>query len=100
IRDRNVTGVQTCALPICLRRYVHLGKPVVLLSTVIHLQPFLRPRRFLQTRLPHRKVARVFHVTSHTKITAARTPVPRLLTEIARSEERRVGKDGSGRGGW
>src|SRR5438128_7597898 len=66
-----------------LRRCVHLGKPVVLRSTVMHLQLFLQPRRFLQMRLPHRKAARVFHVKSHTGITAARTQVPRLLMEIA-----------------
>src|SRR5437868_13155423 len=33
IRDRNVTGVQTCALPICLVRYCDAGHlPPIILS--------------------------------------------------------------------
>src|SRR5699024_12006785 len=77
IRDRNVTGVQTCALPIsaCSRSPAARIAPVV-----------LAPREYSGTRP---RSARTSSATSHSRQTSSHQ---------RRSEERRVGKEESGRG--
>src|SRR5205823_10918869 len=90
IRDKLVTGVQTCALPICKQ-----GKP--LLSWRVHLLPFLEQDNLYKQ----------FHLdepwdSEHNKKLIARMPpVYRSSDKVAadgrttfRSEERRVGKEG------
>src|SRR5256885_5482719 len=73
IRDYKVTGVQTCALPICGQRH-----PVVLLQ----IHPHLRHR----TPLPTRNALDLFiHLVPHR--------LDRFPLRDLRSEERRVGKE-------
>src|SRR5207249_6359701 len=87
IRDRNVTGVQTCALPICgsLRRQRLLqGR---LGSDLPHL---------LDVRARRRRVPRHLSLSRRDAEGARREraiPLARRLGETERSEERRVGKE-------
>src|SRR3712207_8596042 len=76
IRDIGVTGVQTCALPICLRRGILDGGVPAARSVGFNLgpvEPETRPARF-----PGR-------------VAAVRAPGPTARRN--RSEERRVGKE-------
>src|SRR5207249_5173060 len=82
IRDRNVTGVQTCALPIfeCLKlgAYDYLIKPVDLDELQLSLQHALRQRQLeVDRRQLEQWLAREVAVRTRD-----------------RSEERRVGKEG------
>src|SRR5207249_9001620 len=94
IRDRNVTGVQTCALPICPPRIAPDD-----------------PRPLLE----HRTGARDFRLRIPRQTAVVRTrrranlPLQFVALERSgadrgdparRSEERRVGKGGRTRGGW
>src|SRR3989442_13481316 len=71
IRDADVTGVQTCALPICSRRMSALVAAVlVLLASAVLWNLFVRPAP------------------------RARSPATPESQVESRSEERRVGKEG------
>src|SRR5699024_11303774 len=86
IRDRNVTGVQTCALPIWGRRGRHPGGPA----------RAARPRGGSASRPPGPAGRRGRRGSGRGPPgTAGRTEPSRRV----RSEERRVGKEGRGRGG-
>src|SRR5207248_8690707 len=87
IRDRTVTGVQTCALPILVAAAV-----VVLLLAIIGLT--------VSTIIVSRE-----RDHAQTRFELARRAVDEMYTQVAeqwlenRSEERRVGKEGRERGG-
>src|SRR5207248_4083280 len=89
IRDRTVTGVQTCALPILSR------------SLSLPLSPLLSPPRSLSL-LRSRPLSEVRTLPDES-VTMARSlrlslPSPSVLRRTgARSEERRAGKGGGGR---
>src|SRR5687767_15453983 len=72
IRDKLVTGVQTCALPISTKRT---------------FPPRRRPKK-LRTRITTRQYSRISIKTALRSCSTVRSP-PR----ISRSEERRVGKE-------
>src|SRR5256885_3996904 len=80
IRDYKVTGVQTCALPICLDRRRHGVGPAAFLLRWIHLEG---PRNSNASDARHRWQRRVD--------SACATLV------AGRSEERRVGEEGRSR---
>src|SRR5207249_6646618 len=94
IRHRNVTGVQTCALPISAppsgRRRQPAGAPR-------SRQRGRRPRlpRALAPRRGRPDQADGPHPLSRVSLGTSMRSRPRLQ----RSEERRVGKEGRGRGG-
>src|SRR2546425_5090867 len=75
IRDKLVTGVQTCALPICFR--------------------LARGRDLLRQRLVARGVTPTAAALSAVlaESVAAAAPTPLTVRTLARSEERRVGKE-------
>src|SRR5438046_4680254 len=77
IRDWSVTGVQTCALPISLR--LHQRRH---LASVHRVDAAIA----LGRREQHRRVA---HSGPHV-----------VIRRVARSEERRVGKEGRSRRSW
>src|SRR5207249_5874998 len=83
IRDRNVTGVQTCALPIyderCCRPARGRGP---------------RRDRDRLRRAPRARLARARGGQARPRRTAARLQSTRGGGSRARSEERRVGKEG------
>src|SRR5437773_6689091 len=81
IRDRDVTGVQTCALPISGHRASRGG-----LSRRSADRPFLARQRSASANHPWR------HRVDH------RWPRPACRRNLPRSEERRVGKEW--RSGW
>src|SRR5690606_39605499 len=85
IRDFHVTGVQTCALPICQ------GSLTALFS-VLHTAP----RRWSRSdiALVSSVMERTWHAVENARVHAAL----RQSREWLRSEERRVGKEG--RAGW
>src|SRR5699024_11532642 len=76
IRDRNVTGVQTCALPI-----FYTATNDIKADTCI----IFHQSSSLQNKL------NVLHLAQITRI--HHTELPRLLRILFRSEERRVGKE-------
>src|SRR5699024_12164018 len=84
IRDRNVTGVQTCALPIY---YALLIIYCTFLSNRLctlleyHLYRFRLLEILVRYNRPIQCIIRLFHS---------------ILSRILRSEERRVGKEGRG----
>src|SRR5699024_11626289 len=81
IRDRNVTGVQTCALPIS--RSVHINATETLNQTHITTVVFN-----LSSSVPE--------ISTSPELNATQTPsMPNIstLAFTARSEERRVGKE-------
>src|SRR5262249_58402675 len=85
IRDWSVTGVQTCALPISLAAFASRS------STSLQAgQTGLRTLRLVATHAPHQLQSGV--------VWAGATNTTRLPAH-ARSEERRVGKEGRDRGG-
>src|SRR5207249_5661695 len=90
IRDRNVTGVQTCALPICS------GEAALKVTW-----PNLRLGR---GTFPYK--CKCVSGTAKTSAGSGRSPIrlimaqwPAAAVEPRRSEERRVGKEWSGGGG-
>src|SRR5437867_6263407 len=86
IRDRTVTGVQTCALPILSKRSSKCVPATALLEGNIRSKARLECCNFRS--LP-----------------SERTPVGKLKSRVStarrrRSEERRVGKEWRSGGGW
>src|SRR5437870_13359134 len=79
IRDGHVTGVQTCALPICLKQGVQ------------HVEAGL---------IGSKPGASLLHATESThRDVPIWIAAPRTSPSFQRSEERRVGKEGRSRGG-
>src|SRR5205807_7349497 len=81
IRDYKVTGVQTCALPIC--RHLEVWYGIMGIGAICHT---VNPRLF-----PEQIAWIINHAQDRVVITDL-TFVP-LLEKLARSEERRVGKE-------
>src|SRR5207249_5060874 len=92
IRDRNVTGVQTCALPISVSlrpSYQRFRKLTVCATSRFRLQ---QRATFMSTNrsMPTKHIERIALGSDRAaKIMAVRAAVAR----VARSEERRVGKE-------
>src|SRR3712207_9005782 len=82
IRDIGVTGVQTCALPICRRR-----------EAAVHLQQYLglRPDR-VPHRLDERDRPKLLRTLQLEVAGPERVELEGLVAPL-RSEERRVGKE-------
>src|SRR5699024_12224400 len=88
IRDRNVTGVQTCALPICRRWLPKWRGTWCMYFPSCWRTPLRTPRM-----IPRCPCAAGSTMTDRG---SSRSP-----TGVPRSEERRVGKEGrEGGGGW
>src|SRR5207249_9364777 len=90
IRDRNVTGVQTCALPISP------APPFARLPR--RLPPPPGRRRILRPDVPPARTARCRRegdspTPQHVPVCARRAPPLRAIAPLSRSEERRVGKE-------
>src|SRR5699024_11664075 len=85
IRDRNVTGVQTCALPICTTRR----------NTPISEHPSMRAASSRESGMPWKKfrmITRLKALTVTGRISDhSESSSPSF--ETTRSEERRVGKE-------
>src|SRR5699024_11706180 len=90
IRDRNVTGVQTCALPIYSMRFIHIQQYIIILL------------------LQSDQTTEIGLITVHTENTFGYNNysiIPGMIGNqqlfqlfvpvMPRSEERRVGKEGS-----
>src|SRR5690606_40830384 len=78
IRDFHVTGVQTCALPICLHELLGLGgKRAPQIHGTRDLGPAGEPAR---------------RIDRHSAVALYHTPLADRI-EVLRSEERRVGKE-------
>src|SRR5207248_3674433 len=94
IRDRTVTGVQTCALPICRAvSYANFGK---LRFKTEYDQPLgAECRRLLTNCLIYSNATILSHLFTHT----ARHGDAAGAALLTRSEERRVGKERSDRCG-
>src|SRR5207249_7111282 len=87
IRDRNVTGVQTCALPISTARKV-LG---------------LSRRKLAQRLGVDQSTVKGREQSRHQPSKRLLGAIERILSPVLRSEERRVGKEGRyrvARVGW
>src|SRR5207248_7912902 len=84
IRDRTVTGVQTCALPISIVSHVCLSLRLRGLVTLIRCPSGLTPRMYIET---NRSLT----------ITVSWPGLPSSRVK-GRSEERRVGKECRSRG--
>src|SRR5205823_8874065 len=91
IRDKLVTGVQTCALPIFLEEPLHIRHDVVVRRRHLH-----RPRLTLHVHQAE-ITARVRDDAGELRLAAeCGDVVDKLRAEVeraARSEERRVGKE-------
>src|SRR5205823_7834747 len=99
IRDKLVTGVQTCALPI----YSRNGNRLTMDAEVSH-QGGNSSHGFKGVRvvMPVQKIARV-HRVPHNVALRGRFPDAHEPIRLPRSEERRVGKEWRSRrapGGW
>src|SRR5437762_10862892 len=91
IRDTSVTGVQTCALPICLLAQ----------RPYLRAQPLPGERQQVLRGLPGRELEVVHQRTLHREDLV--TAIDEHRGGCVRSEERRVGKGGRGvwgRDGW
>src|SRR5207249_5476106 len=84
IRDRNVTGVQTCALPILDAVIARLLGIAMLASGAVSLVRYLR-------RMPDEPVASPG--AAGTAAIGFATGLLVSITTVGRSEERRVGKE-------
>src|SRR5699024_12231896 len=85
IRDRNVTGVQTCALPI-------LRKPAEVLAVAVPHTEYAEGASPETMAPAHPVVTEQAQETQHVQ-------EPEHAQDAGRSEERRVGKEGRPRGG-
>src|SRR5205807_7841736 len=85
IRDYKVTGVQTCALPICLRALENFELVAALAQTVLGRIANARSRK-------HTKTFLVSHGSSQTR-QDLHDSNPQCAVLFSRSEERRVGKE-------
>src|SRR5207249_6871607 len=94
IRDRNVTGVQTCALPICARGF---SGGIASLFTL----PSALSRRDTSTSLSHASAssARIVFLRSRSARSVSALTSGASMVWATRSEERRVGKGGGERRG-
>src|SRR5699024_11360200 len=84
IRDRNVTGVQTCALPICLSMVMqYLSNPIYLIVYALGFGVGIYCGMLIETKLAlgYSVVEVYVQNDDHT------------LANALRSEERRVGKE-------
>src|SRR5205807_6652667 len=93
IRGDKVTGVQTCALPTCLRLHPRRESSPASQSRssgCVGSEPIL-PKSLAVSISPRPKWC------CHNRLTITR--LVRGLSGLVRSEERRVGKEGSS-GGW
>src|SRR5205807_5289618 len=88
IRDYKVTGVQTCALPICDAAAAALTAVVTCRPAIVGLSEDRQSRRYTENFLA---IANLLYKN----FCAAR-----FGRRQERSEERRVGKGWRGRGGW
>src|SRR5207249_8915496 len=89
IRDRNVTGVQTCALPICwVKQFLAIGVGIILAGAL--------PTTALAHPLGNFTVNRYSRLEVSSQQIRIRYVVD--MAEIPRSEERRVGKECRSRG--
>src|SRR5207249_8149672 len=98
-RDRNVTGVQTCALPICqLQGAIVLLQRLIVPAEVMQCDPHPdgRARRLRQVPASLRN-PEALYLELEAALGVAPTSLERPEGE-ERSEERRVGKGGGG--GW
>src|SRR5207249_6191673 len=91
IRDRNVTGVQTCALPISPRRRLRYNPPRSD-AEPLTLRPLAPATPFPRSREPHAQSVVV-------QCRRRGGGLQRGLPGGRRSEERRVGKECRARGG-
>src|SRR5207249_5379916 len=88
IRDRNVTGVQTCALPILLAGELDAeaaGDAVELLVELVSADA----TEVVATEVEEQALDELTRV-----LTGGRIARAQLLVDLDRSEERRVGKEG------
>src|SRR5207253_4297148 len=79
IRDGHVTGVQTCALPICEPPTVDNAKGLL-------VSRFFDPKRYDLASVGRYKINKKLHIKN-------RLFNQRLAETLVRSEERRVGKE-------
>src|SRR5207249_9198233 len=91
IRDRNVTGVQTCALPICGRRVGVADLSLEQAISIADLEQIARQRMDVGA-FDYCAGGSEDEITLRENVEAFRRK------KLLRSEERRVGKEG--RGGW
>src|SRR5207249_7490634 len=92
IRDRNVTGVQTCALPICLIKLLRSDSRIRCLTEPTELILVSAKRRTKDHSAGRQQIKRYCLLGD----------LPRSATSQRgqeRSEERRVGKEGRSEGG-
>src|SRR5947209_12036700 len=94
IRDIGVTGVQTCALPILCCAESLWPQPYFSYPPSCHSR---QPRRRTPPRPPHRPRSRLPCHRTRSSRKCRWTPRPRIRWRSTRSEERRVGKEGSAR---
>src|SRR5205823_10797566 len=98
IRDKLVTGVQTCALPILFKRLAACGGPDEALRTEDRIwdawmhHPHRAAAEALE--LATRDIAARRYDIAETRLSALLRSAP----DFARSEERRVGKEWTARG--
>src|SRR5207248_3426878 len=88
IRDRTVTGVQTCALPICLRYFQDSKK-----WQCDHLMPDFNPKAERGNRGQNRDAGLSFHRREQSAGKTKTMEKPEAECNDERSEERRVGKE-------
>src|SRR5699024_11387901 len=90
IRDRNVTGVQTCALPIY--QHVHLDE-YFLLASEAWAELGIIPKDEVKNIRPNARVdaKRIQEIEQETRHDVV--AFTRQVSETLRSEERRVGKE-------
>src|SRR5207249_9646057 len=96
IRDRNVTGVQTCALPIS-RLYVANRRPKPIVKTLGSRT--LRAASTTSSLSPRRRHCRLTRRRTNARSRFFRALCVSHSSPGSRSEERRVGKGGRW-GGW
>src|SRR5699024_11261682 len=84
IRDRNVTGVQTCALPILTMTLLSMGVSAVSLNA--WQVPMHTTSDYQNAKLKRIRTERIRKELEDNKIV--------VITGFQRSEERRVGKEG------
>src|SRR5207249_6646109 len=90
IRDRNVTGVQTCALPISIRPG---PRPICQATKLLDADPLVRricEQDLLIMGLSARDYLAEQRAAARPEL---RDAIDRLWQKIQRSEERRVGKE-------
>src|SRR5699024_11571200 len=96
IRDRNVTGVQTCALPILVGRFMVVNETD---KNLIVLRPYqmYATEALIKRALDTKNNGYIWHTTGSGKTLTSFKASQLLAQERERSEERRVGKQGRAR---